>query len=123
MKWFLLLCDLLIPVTMLVFGRWMWKRCPKEVGAAFGYKTRRSTRNQETWQFAHATIGRLWWILGWIALALSAAAALLFFGDESASLSLCGKLTMAQCVLLLVTIPITERALKKRFPDDEGRQG
>ncbi len=118
MQWLLFAFDLSVPVLMLVFGRWMWKRCPKEVGS-LGYKTRRSTRNQETWQFANTYIGRLWWILGWIALALSAVPPLLFLGDETASANLCGKLMMAQCVLLAATIPPTERALKKRFPNDE----
>ena len=120
MQWFLLACDLLVPVMLLVFGRMMWKHCPKE-SAVFGYRTRRSTRNAETWQFANTYIGKLWWILGWIVLPLSAALPILFWGDEAKEASLCGKLLMAQSIVLLVTILPTENALKKKFPDDEDR--
>ena len=40
--WFMLICDLLIPITMVVAGRMMWKHCPKHINGMFGYRTTRS---------------------------------------------------------------------------------
>ena len=115
MRWFFYGLDLLIPVMMIVFGRWMQKHCPKEINAAFGYRTRRSTQSIEAWRFAHARCGRLWQIVGWPMLALSAALALLrIFPVDDARL--CGTLTMAQTVVLLLTIPVVEHALRRQFP-------
>ena len=33
--WFMLICDLLIPITMLIGGRMMWKHCPKRINILF----------------------------------------------------------------------------------------
>ena len=29
--WFMLLCDLIIPIVMVIAGRMMWKHCPKHI--------------------------------------------------------------------------------------------
>ncbi len=66
--WFMLICDLLIPVIMIVVGRLMWKHPPKKINGLMGYRTSRSMKNMETWKFAHEYSGRLWWEVGWILL-------------------------------------------------------
>ena len=43
--WVMLFCDLLIPVTMLIGGRAMWKHCPNSINGLFGYRTHRSMKN------------------------------------------------------------------------------
>ena len=45
--WFILVCDLLVPFTMLIAGRMMWKHCPKHINGVVGYRTRRSMKNIE----------------------------------------------------------------------------
>lgn len=62
--WFILVCDLLVPFTMLIAGRMMWKHCPKHINGVVGYRTRRSMKNIETWKFAHDYCGQLWWKIG-----------------------------------------------------------
>ena len=120
MRWVCFGFDLLLPFLMLLFGWWMYKRAPKDINGAFGYRTRRSMKNEETWKFAHTYCGRVWLITGAILLVVSAAAALLpRFASAQAAQSLCGKMTMAQCAVMVLTIPITENALKKQFPDDK----
>ena len=70
---FMLICVLLIPFTMIGFGRYFIKKAPKEINYAFGYRTSMSMKNKETWIFAHTYCGRLWLISGLIMLPLSVA--------------------------------------------------
>ena len=51
---FMLACDLLIPVTMIGFGAYFQKGGPKEINGAFGYRTKRSMKNKEIWEFVQA---------------------------------------------------------------------
>lgn len=39
--WFMLICDMLIPVVMIIVGRWMWIHCPKNINGMLGYRTAR----------------------------------------------------------------------------------
>ena len=73
--WFMYICNLLLPVIMVIAGRMMWKYPPKEINSIYGYRTKRSRINQDTWKFAHEYCGRLWWKMGVILLALT----ILFF--------------------------------------------
>lgn len=45
---FMLIVVLLIPLTMLFFGWLLFKRTPKEINYVFGYRTKRSMRDEET---------------------------------------------------------------------------
>lgn len=29
--WFMLICDMIIPIVMVITGRMMWKHCPKNI--------------------------------------------------------------------------------------------
>ena len=64
--WFMLICDLLIPIVMLIGGRMMWKHCPKHRNGILGYRTTRSMKNMVTWKFAHDYCEKLWWKIGWL---------------------------------------------------------
>lgn len=120
--WFILVCDLLMPAIMIFFGRMMWKHPPKEINYMIGYRTARSTKNIDTWKFAHDYCGRLWWKLGWIMLPLSAAVHIPFYHSSKDELSaLCFLLIFSQFMILLMTVVPTERALKRTF-DDEGKR-
>ena len=63
--WFMLICDLIIPIVMIIAGRMMWKHCPKSINGIVGYRTNRSMKNMDTWKFAHEYCGKLWWKIGW----------------------------------------------------------
>lgn len=63
---FMLAMDLLVPLTMICFGRRFAKNAPKKINMAFGYRTTMSMKNQSTWVFAHRYIGKLWSVWGWI---------------------------------------------------------
>lgn len=65
---FMFLMTLWMPLTMIGFGRYFQKKAPKEINAAFGYRTKRSMKNRDTWTFAHNYFGKLWHICGSILL-------------------------------------------------------
>ena len=60
----LFLCNLLIPVVVIVTGRIMWKHYPKNINGLVGYRTTRSMKNMDTWRFANEYCGRLWYKMG-----------------------------------------------------------
>ena len=108
--WFLFICNMLVPVTMLVLG-YLFKgiHFPKDVNALCGYRTSMSMKNEKTW-------GKICWRIGWGVALVTAFATILSYlaGEEifnTTSIVLC----MGQCVVLLVTIIPVERALKKKF--------
>ena len=68
---FMLVMDLLIPLTMIGFGRYFIKRVPKEINAVFGYRTSMSMKSKDTWEFAHKYCGRIWYFSGLIMLPIT----------------------------------------------------
>ena len=50
---FMLVMDLLIPVTMVFIGKRFQKKPPKEINGIYGYRTAMSMKNKETWEYAH----------------------------------------------------------------------
>lgn len=115
---FMTLMTLLTPVTMLLLGRRFFLRPPERINGAFGYRTARSMKNKDTWDFAHRCCGRAWfrWGLAMALLSLLVMALLINRGLEevgAAGLAL----VLAQLFPLIGTIFTTERALKRTFDD------
>lgn len=114
--WFLLICDLQIPLLMIVFGRMMWKHPPNNINGIIGYRTRRSMQNSNTWKFAQEYCGRLWWKAGWAVLALSV---LLHVPFCNSTKNRIGMLSVVLCtvqgIIMMASIFLTERALKRNF--------
>lgn len=119
---FMLVLDLLIPACMLYFGWRFLKKPPKNINNAYGYRSTRSMRNQEAWDFVQAYSGRFWFRTGWLALAASFVWMALLFGKKNDVVGLsAGILAMLQMVPFLAVIPATEQALKREF-DAFGRK-
>ena len=115
---FMLVVSILVPVTMLLFGRMFLKDPPKSVDRIFGYRTQMSMKNEDTWEFAHRCCGKIWWRLGWILLAVSIVIMFLVRGKSDDAVGLVGGILCAAEVapLLLSIIPV-EKALKKEFDE------
>ncbi|WP_407314404.1 SdpI family protein [Desulfosporosinus sp. SB140] len=118
---FMMVLNLLIPFTMIGFGKYFIKNAPKEINYVFGYRTSMSMKNEDTWVFAHHYCGKVWLILGSIILIPSAIAMLFVIGKDANtvgtfSLILCS----IQLIFLVGSIFPTERALKSNF-DEQGR--
>ena len=114
--------DLLIPGIMVGIGTRFLKHPPGTINAWYGYRTARSMKNQETWNFAHETCGRLWVRLGKLSFLPALLAAVLTFGHgiETVSVASIVVVTVQTLVLIGSIFPV-ERALKRNF-DDSGRK-
>ena len=118
---FMLIMVVLIPVSMIVLGRLFLKSAPYNIDSTFGYRTKRSMMNEDTWRFAHSYIGKLWFICGLIILLPSAAVMLFVLGKEVNTMGTVGAiLVFVQMLPMIGTIIPTEKALKKNF-DEYGR--
>ena len=119
---FMLAMDLIIPLSMVLLGRYFAKRAPKEINMLFGYRTTRSTKNQDTWQFAHHYFGKLWFKSGLILLGLTLLCMFALIGMDTDTVGeLGGYLCLAQLPAMLGPIAETEKALKKTFDKDGNR--
>lgn len=113
---YMLVMDLLIPATMIGFGRCFLKKAPKEINAVFGYRTPRSMKNRETWEFAHKYCGKVWYVGGLILLPVSVLIMILVIGRDQDCVGTVGGIVCGiQMIPLIGSIFLTERALKKRF--------
>jgi len=121
---YMFLTTLLIPAVMLFLGYRFKNGGPKKINHFFGYRTSRSMKNRDTWDFAHRRCGAYWSWLGWPFLS----AALLYMptlrraGDEIISLAATILVLIQLLVMCLVVIP-TERALKRTFDEKGNRIG
>ena len=87
---FMLIMVLLIPIIMITFGKLFSKKAPKDINYTFGYRTKRSMMNMETWMFAHAYIGKLWFICGLLLFPLSAVVMTFVFGKGPDTVGIAG---------------------------------
>lgn len=118
---YMLVMALLIPFSMIGFGIYLNNGGPKEISHVIGYRTNRSMKNQETWDFAQRTCGRYWRSYGRILLPVSALCMVLFLGKSEDAIGTAGMVIIyLQLAVMICTIFLTESALKKNF-DEEGR--
>ena len=119
---FMLITVLLIPLTMIFFGWLLFRKTPKEINYVYGYRTKRSMMNEETWKFANQYFGKLWYLCGLISVPLSVTAIALVLGKGTETVgTIGGIITMLQMIPLVGAIIATEIALKKNF-DENGRR-
>ena len=120
---FMLVMSLLIPVTMIGFGRYFMTGAPKNINGVFGYRTGMSAKNADTWEFAHRYIGRLWYYGGMILLPMSVIALLFVLGRPDDTVGSVGAaVEIIQLIPLIGAIFPTERALRRTFDKDGNRR-
>ena len=116
---FLTICNLVIPVLMIILGKVFIKNPPKTINRIYGYRTPRSKKNQDTWNFAHLYCGKLWWKIGWVMLPLSVIGMLPAIEKNDTIVGEVGTVVIiAECIALCMTIFFVERALAKKFDKD-----
>lgn len=116
---FMLLMVLIVPVSMVGFGRLMLVNPPREINSLFGYRTAMSMKNQDTWEFAHKYCGRLWFRCGLVLLPLSVIPLLFVLDKDITTVSVAGLIVMfLQLIPMLGTISLTEAALRRTFDKD-----
>ena len=113
---FMFFSNMLVPLVMIGAGRMLWKQCPGRINRVYGYRTKRSMKNMDTWKFAHEYCGKLWWKIGWTMLIVSIVVQIPFVHSSE---DVIGKLGVVLCVVQLIvllgSIIPTEIALKKKF--------
>lgn len=121
--WFMFFCNLLYPVALILGGWMMGKHCPKQINGYFGYRTKMSKLNEETWKFANENCGKHWWIAGWIFLIPDILVQLPFRGKSEDAIGNLGLvLAVVGIVVILGSVIPTEMALKKTFYEDGTRK-
>lgn len=119
---FMLIMVLLIPLTMIFFGWLLFRKTPKEINYVYGYRTKRSMMNEETWRFANQYFGKVWYLCGLISAPLSVIAIAIVFGKGLGTVGTVGGIiTMLQMLPLIGAIVPTESELKKNF-DENGKR-
>ena len=116
--WLMLCCDLIIPIVLIICGRLMWKQPPKNINGFVGYRTSRSMKNMDTWNFAHNYCGKFWWKLGWIFLFPSLIAHIPFYNSTDFKIGIvCLIIVSVQFIVLIASIFKTEHVLKNSFTE------
>ncbi|NLC72504.1 MAG: SdpI family protein [Ruminococcaceae bacterium] len=114
---------LMIPAIMTFFGKKFMTAAPKDINSSYGYRTNLSTKNRDTWEFAHKTAGKLWFVVGLILLAPSAIVMLFLFGHEIKFVGFWGvRLVFVQLAFLLGSIIPVEVSLRRVFNKDGSRK-
>lgn len=120
---FMMVMDLLIPLTMIGFGKYFSERAPKEINDGFGYRTSMSMKNKDTWEFAHHYCGKLWLVIGYMILVISFMTMFFVIGKGKNVIGILGGILCGvQLVFLIGSIFPTERALKKNFDEYGNRK-
>ena len=119
---FMLLMDLIIPLTMIGFGRYFIKNTSKEINALFGYRTCMSMKNKDTWEFAHKYCGKIWYACGLIILPITVIFMLLVIGKSNDYVGTAGGIICGiQLIPLIGSVFPTEITLKRIF-DHNGKR-
>ena len=117
------ICNLLIPLIMLIGGYCMYKNPPKEINGLVGYRTTMSKKNKDTWVFAHNYCGRLWIKLGLILLISTIIVQLPFVHSGDNTIGILTFIVEAvQLVVLIGSIVPVEKALKHTFDENGARR-
>ncbi len=111
-----LVLNLQIPMIMLLVGIRYLKNPAKNINWMHGYRTKRSMKSQETWEFAQRHFGSVCcrWGVGFILLILAAMFSVL--GESEKLIGIVGTVlgTAEGMIMIYLLIP-TEMALKRKF--------
>jgi uncharacterized membrane protein len=116
-------CAFIVPVVMVIWGVFAARFPAKAINESRGYRTARSKKNQETWDFANELFSRLLWQTGLaqgvLAFLLMRALRMIPHGTQA---KLAIVLTVLQIVCeALLKMPV-ERALREKFSDDTEKE-
>ena len=111
-----------VPLIMLIFGIVLTVKPPKSVNGIYGYRTARSQKSQEAWDYAQRLTGK-WWTWTGAALLLVTITAItisyFLFYEQFENVS--ATATTLNVALLILTIIPVEYSLKKNF-DETGNK-
>lgn len=113
---FMSICNLLVPIIMLIAGYFMKNHPPMDINGIIGYRTKRSRKNKESWIFAQKYCGEIWLKAGAVIMVVTLIVNAIAFRFDQDTVGWIGVwLEAAQVVVLLLSIIPVESALKKKF--------
>lgn len=112
---------LLFPCVMIIGGRHYIVNAPRVINHFAGYRTQRSMKNKETWDFAHNYVGKLLFKIGLVLLPISVLPMIFAKGRIEEIGTLGAIISTIQIIPVLAAIVLTEKALKDNF-DEEGKR-
>jgi len=116
MWYWLLGTNLLLAIAMVILGDQFLKSAPKKINRYFGYRTARSMRNRDTWQYAHAVCGLFVRRCESVMLGVSVVAMLCVLKSSQQVVAIVGYVLLGlQLLVLILAIPHTEKALRRTF--------
>ncbi len=116
---FMLICNLLIPLGMILFGSQFLNEKITDINSIYGYRTAMSKKNIDTWRFAHRYSGRIWHSWGRILLPFTVISMLPLIGRDNDTVGKWGAvICVILCTAMSMVIPLTESALRKHFDKD-----
>ena len=120
---FMLICNLLIPAAAVWYGRRFRASPPREPNAWFGYRTARSMKSRDAWNFAQRKMGEVWgrWGYAMVPPVVVCQGLTLLCPTVDVMFLWSLPITAAEVVLLLLSMIPVERALKENF-DEYGRR-
>lgn len=105
----------LIPITIMGFGLLWKKHPPQSINWIYGYRTRMSMKNEETWKFAHLYHGQVWFWGGTILFVISLIIMILFRENHE---KISVWIIFIQLAIMILSVIPTEIALRRRFDRD-----
>ena len=106
-------------LIMTVGGVVFWMYPPKKINGFYGYRTTRSRKSQEAWDFAQRYSAKMMTMLGLVALAVASIAhwlrSRLCLNSEYVMLYDLGITLLLTIIFVLPPIVLTELELRKRF--------
>lgn len=114
--------SLMVPAIMVGLGSQWRKRPPKTINSTYGYRTTWSEKSQETWEFAHKYVAKIWLYTG-IPLGITTIVLLVIFRNSGCDAlgGLCMIIMLIQTAILCLTIVPTEFELRKKFDENGNR--
>lgn len=113
---FILVVVLIFPMLMIAFGNSFVKNPPTSINKYFGYRSKMSMKNIQTWRFAHQSIGKIWNKFGLVLVPFSIIVMLFVIGKSDDIVGILGCIICGiQIITTFVTIFLTELELKKTF--------
>lgn len=117
---FMFIVTLLIPAALLL----TWFLCPrfKTIHNASGYRTSRSMKNQDTWDFSQKYCAKISLYMFFPTLILAIVIMPMFIGKSIDAIGWIGlAVTIIQMMSFIVIMVFTESALKKTFDESGNR--
>ena len=113
---FIFINNLFVPLLMIIFGQVFFKHPPDQINGIYGYRTKMSRLNMDTWQYAHQYFGKLWLRIGRLLLPFSVLGMICVYGRDEKQIGIVGAAVLiVQTVMLLMPIVWTEKELQKTF--------